>query len=595
MKTLFQRISRFFPQRIWQQIFLILVFLIVIPLMFLGFLLIRTSQDAIKTSVLRDHKEIVVRAAGQVQEFLRGPRKALRVTASVLGTLHSDAWQEETVLVEMALQYPIFRRVASVDLKGRETAVSSLGTPLLDRSGDTAFLKAVSGEEYISEVYISEDYIPMMMWALPVRELGKVRGVLIADVNLRGVWDIVDSISIGETGGAYIVDNQWHIISHPDKKFILKEEKPFYQDVVGKVFQGEVGSREEHDEQGKGWIVSFAPIKEMNWGMISFQSQTEAYAFLSTMKTESWILIFVTVLTAIFISIGFSRLMSRPIGRLIEGTRRVAKGDLEHPLAINRRDEMGRLLHAFNDMTQKLKKARHMEKLSAIGEAATAIAHELKNSLILVNTYVQLLPERHKDKKFIKEMSDVVPTELNTWKRMLQEMMDYSRLYRLDAFPKKPVDINAIVEELAVSVKETARQNRVRFEVTTAKQLPLISGNSDKLKQAFLNIITNALDSVSGERSITLATRLVDKPGKQPFVNVEIRDTGAGIPPERLSKIFEPFYTTKSNGLGLGLAICKEIVEHHGGRIEVFNDQGATFSVCLPVMNGKGPQGEKGQ
>ena len=110
--------ERILPDRIWQQIFIILVVFVVVPLIVLGFFLIRTSQNALKTTVLRDYEQIAVNATGKVEEKIESARQALHVTASILGTLNLDKWRQETTIVELSLRYPIFARIASVDLDG---------------------------------------------------------------------------------------------------------------------------------------------------------------------------------------------------------------------------------------------------------------------------------------------------------------------------------------------------------------------------------------------------------------------------------------------------------------------------------------------
>lgn len=408
-------VRRMLPKRIWQQIFLILFFLVIIPLVILGSLLLRTSQNAIKTTILRDHKEIAIHATGEIREHIKGARGALSVTASILGTLHADPWRQETTISELSLKYPAFQRISSINLNGDEIATSQLGTELRNRSNEEAFQNASLGISYLSEIKVSENHIPFITIAEPIKRLGKFKGVLIADLNVRSVWDIVDGIQIGQSGNAYIIDHRGRIIAHHDKKKVLKNSSLTQMQVIQDVLSGQAGNFDEIDENGEQQLISYAPIETLNWGLIITQLEREAFAFSKEMKTQFLMIIALSILATLLISFILAHYMSRPLRDLIEGTERISRGDYSHFFQIRGKSEIDKLLFSFNRMTHKLRKAQEDEKLTVIGKAATAIAHELKNSLQLIDTFIKLLPERQGDKQFIKEFSDTIPKELDSW------------------------------------------------------------------------------------------------------------------------------------------------------------------------------------
>jgi signal transduction histidine kinase len=587
MHRLKEKINAFWPTRIWQQIFLVLILFVIVPLAMLGIVLIESNQSTARKSVLRDHRELALRAAGHLNEFVTKPEELLVTVASIIGVSHIDPWRQETAMVELSLRYPMFRRVASVDMKGREIAISQLGGSREDRSDDPAYVKARAGEMYVSPVQIQNRDMPVATMAVPVTQWGKVNGVLVAEVNLRGMWDIVDGIHIGKTGYACVLDRSGVLIAHPDKKLVL-EKKNFLGSAVGNLVRaGETGSQEEVDEQGRRWLVSYAPIRNTGWRLMIIQSADEAYAFFNILRARSVDLVILSILAAFMISMVLTRFMSRPLNMLLEGTRRISQKDFEHPLAVHRNDEIGQILASFNAMTAQLKEAHRAEKLSVIGKAATSIVHELKNSLVLVDTYMQLLGERYKDKQFIQEFSRVVPQELNAWKGMLQNMVEYARIPR---FAMGKVDVNALIEDIAVLAKMRVKQYDIDLVIEPAGTVPPIHGNAEKLKQVVLNLLSNALESTPAKGTIRIRTDVAEDPRRDGsrYAVVRVENTGEEIPPERLARVFEPFFTTKDGGLGLGLAICREIVEQHKGFIEVMSEpgKGTAFLVYLPLEKG---------
>lgn len=576
------------PRRIWSQIFIVLIIAVIVPLSLLGFLLTSTSQEAVKVSVLRDYKQIATQATGEISQHILGARQALSVTASILGTLHADRWRQETTIVELALKYPIFTRIASIDKSGLEITTSQLGAPLQNRAGDVPFIEAMKGVEYLSAVILADNYIPQMTMAVPIKRLGKIQGVLLANLNLRTVWDIVDKLRFGQTGEAVIIDQTDRVIAHQDKKLVLNNPKNYIDGFLKYIQPGVSGSAEIVDNSNRGVIIAYAPITDLNWKLIIFQKQEEAYSFLKKMQYQSQIIFIFSLVITIFISIFLARWMSQPLNKIIQGTQKIAQGDFSQFLRVQRRDEIGKLFFSFNRMTRRLREARKVEKLSIIGKAAAAIAHELKNSLVLVNTFIELLPKRHKDQKFIKEFFQTVPQELESWNTMLKNMMSINPP-ELENIPFSELSINVIVKNIITLVQMKADQKDIAIKLSFDEANPVVQCNEEKIRHAILNIMTNALDATpyGGEVEIQTKCILRCQDRLESKVEIVIINSGQHIDESKIDKIFEPFYTTKGGGFGLGLAISMEIVKAHMGTITVVNQfpQGVVFTIILPSKN----------
>lgn len=560
-----------------------LLVIVAIPLFCLGVLLIDTSRQGITNSVLNGHREIVIRAAEEIELFLKSPEDILVTAAAMLGVTHSDVWKQETLLVELALNHPIFKRVSSIDLAGREIATSELGQELNWNYPRVAFQEAKRAKTYISELKFFDNHKPYIIMAVPIKELGKVEGVLVGCVNLRGVWDIVDNIKLGDTGRAFLVSHRGILIAHQDKKRVLKNENVGNQKDVQLAISGRVGVMELEGGPNKNWISSFAPISGKSWGLVLRQDQDEAYRFSKRMMTQSHLIILLSGLIALLVSIFMTEVLLKSIRALVVQTRRVAAGDLEHKIRIRRRDEIGELIRAFNDMTEKLKKSKARERLSVIGEATARIAHELKNSLVSIKTFVQLFPVRHKDEKFVDKFSRLVPQEINRLEHMFKELSDFSFHSELRI---TNTDVKKVIDSILEIMKDELLRKKINIKYNPQNDNFQMEADSERLKQVFMNLIINSINAMPVGGLLTVSIEQVNNESlsNPTHIEVRIKDTGKGMPKEVQEKLFEPFHTTKNGGMGLGLTISRKIVEQHGGEIAVESeiDRGTTFIVKLP-------------
>lgn len=579
---------RHMPRRMRAQMSLALSALVMIPLILLGFLLIGESRNAVRTTVLRDEQQLATRAAADIEEFMKHPRELLALTASLLGTQNRSLWEKESLLVELVLDEEIFTKVSLLNTEGQELSTSNLGVKLENYGNSESFNVSRSGLFYTSPVFILPNKkIPLVIMSTPVFQKGKLVGVLMGWVNLRGLWKKVDEIRIGRTGRAYLVSEKGILLAHEDKKKVISQEDFSNRDVVQEILAEREGSREFKDEQGKVWLESYALIKSLNWGLVVRQASKEAYSFSNKMTGQSALLILLSLAVTLLVSIFFARALVSPIRLLADKMHLVAQGNLNQRLPFGRKDEIGLLMGTFNRMTQRLKEARQSEKLALIGRAAAAITHELKNSLVMVSTFINLLPSRYEDPLFVKQMSEVLPQEINSWKGMLDDISNYSKHLKLEM---EVISFNKVMSEFIMLVQQRFSQSHVELVTDIPLELPMIHGNAQKIKQALMNLVMNALEAMpaQGVLSIAVGTPLTHSGlMKNNQLEIKIHDNGVGIPQERQAYIFNPFYTTKPNGLGLGLAICKEIVEKHNGTMEMISKVGlgSIFIIKFPIVS----------
>lgn len=278
----------------------------------------------------------------------------------------------------------------------------------------------------------------------------------------------------------------------------------------------------------------------------------------------------------------FAQKITAPLQRLVTGTQRIAAGDWQHRVDYGSNDELGDLVGAFNQMVQEVKRKQdqviRLEKMAVWREMARVLAHEIKNPLTPIQLTVQQLKDKYSEensayKKLLHECTEIINDEIGNLQQLVREFSDFARLPKLH---KSPGDLNELIAETA------RRYTDVDVTFRADPQVPALHLDFEKLRRVLINFFDNSRHSIleKGSGAITISTQ---KTGDA--VLLRFSDTGAGIPDAAIAKIFEPHFSTKKSGMGLGLAIVRKIVEEHGGSIacESRFGHGATFEIRLPI------------
>ena len=223
------------------------------------------------------------------------------------------------------------------------------------------------------------------------------------------------------------------------------------------------------------------------------------------------------------------------------------------------------------------------EKMRALGQLVAGVAHEIRNPLTSMKTFIDLLPRKYENPAFREEMLRHVPEALQRMNRIVEDLLDYAR----PKYPRrKMIDVQALLDSLSIIMGPTLKKENVQFSFAVESNMQLYS-DPDQLKQVLLNLILNAIDAMKDQvtRHLSIEMKVEGKRGC-----ICITDTGCGIKESNLSHIFEPFYTSKSNGVGLGLALSYQWICENDGDIEVITKEGhgTTFRITLPITDKEG-------
>jgi signal transduction histidine kinase len=236
----------------------------------------------------------------------------------------------------------------------------------------------------------------------------------------------------------------------------------------------------------------------------------------------------------------------------------------------------------YEDLKRSKSYIRRADRLASLGTLTAGLAHEIRNPLVAIKTLTQLLPERLEDEEFRGEFLKIAAGEVDRISSLVEELLDFAR----PSDPKLEFeDINTILDGMILLVSTETKKKQVNILRSYASDLPPVQIDREQIKQVFLNILLNAVQATSANGKITVKTHSYIKPGGEPFVQIEFTDTGCGIASEHIEEIFNPFFTTKSTGSGLGLSISHQIIQDHRGYIDVQSqlDKGSSFFINLPV------------
>ncbi|GAX62130.1 signal transduction histidine kinase [Candidatus Scalindua japonica] len=337
--------------------------------------------------------------------------------------------------------------------------------------------------------------------------------------------------------------------------------------------------------------------------------------------TSSLPLGFIIVLVGVGVSYFIASGVVKPVKHLVTITEKVAAGDLGQKVEISSGDEIGLLASQFNQMTRSLKQLIdekegvmdelkrvntelssinielvqkneqlndaqeqlvRTEKLAAVGTLASGVSHELRNPLSAIKNAVFLLKRKLSRKPLpdIDEKSmqflDIMDKEIDRSSRIINDLLGFTRVTKPTRFSS---DINEVVNE-AISRVEIAEN--IQLSDNLQSNLPLVMIDPNQIGQVLINVIENACQAMVDSGELTISTKVSGR-----FIEIEIGDSGCGIPEKEIKKIFDPLFTTKSSGTGIGLALCHGIMQKHNGVINVKSQEGVgtKMFIKLPLVD----------
>lgn len=450
-------------------------------------------------------------------------------------------------------------------------------------------------------------------------------GVLIGGVLLNRNYEIVNKIKEvvhekevykgQEIGTATIFQNDYRIstnVMNDDGTYAIST---LVSEEVNNVVLGE-GKRwtGEAFVVNKWYISAYEPIHDIDNNIIGILFVGILKAPFDDMLVNT-LLLYIgialgVIIMIIIVAILLTGKISKPLKKLEEVAVKITSGDYkaEFPIKTKAPREIESLARSLNTMAKQLEKENieletwadkleqkveerteqlklihgqlfRSEKLASIGKLAAGVAHEINNPLTGVLTNASLLLEDLSDDDPSKEEVKVIVSETIRCREIVKRLLDFARQTKPQ---KKNTDINSLIENIILLVRNQTSFRQVTILKFFDERIPPILADTDQIQQVFINMILNASDAMPTGGTLSITTSLSKDDN---YIEVIFSDTGCGIKPQDLNRIFDPFYTTKENGTGLGLAISYGLIERHGGTINVESKlgEGTKFTIKLPV------------
>jgi signal transduction histidine kinase len=312
----------------------------------------------------------------------------------------------------------------------------------------------------------------------------------------------------------------------------------------------------------------------------------------SIAETENLLFFLITAgpLLLILIAYFFLKQFTSSVDALLDATRKIQQGNLLYRVNEELPDEFQVLSTAFNDMASSLKdqclRMQQTERLAVVGELAAGLAHEVKNPLAGIKVSIEVLANELTLEQEDREVFLRIINEIYRIETLLKSLLSYARPLEPET---APLDLHqlldATIKSAGYALINPANTAKMVKEIEIVRdfspELPPVIADRGQIQQVFLNLMLNAIDAIPAKGTITIST----KNESNHSVQICITDTGKGMSPENMNKIFNPFFTTKPKGTGLGLAICKRLIELHNGTIHASSrpGEGTTFYITIPV------------
>jgi signal transduction histidine kinase len=556
------------------------------PLVAYGAVSLYQLQAGTRQSVTEGNLRVGRQVAEQIRQYIRNNERVLKSIGVELRTPGVEAWQRSRILKDYVLEFPEFREITMFDAGGRVMATSRFDKPRVSIPNAS---HVGSDGVYVAPLRQDDDGLPTTTIAIRAADVGQESAWVVGEIALEELWRMVDRIRVGQTGYASLLGEDLRIVAHgnPNKKRLAAspEQKSAEQEFVRSRAKEKEAPGRYRDETGQEMLAAMSRVEDLNWTVVVEQPTTEAFGIAERLQRNLLVVIGLALMGTMTLGWLWGRSFITRIFALTKATQAIAAGRMDERVALSGRDEIHQLGESFNSMADRLvqlqEDVRKQERQAMFGRIAAGLVHDLSHPIQNIGNSCKLIQKMFDDMEYRDIFKRTVEREMVVIKRVLDDLRNIAKPIPLERFP---VDVDRSIEEVAESMQQPAETAGVTLRTELAAQGAYIEADVFALGRVYRNLIINAIQATAPGGLVAVATEL-----RGEIVQIRVYDTGCGIPPDRLGKIFEDFVTTKRRGLGLGLAISKKVVEQLGGEISVASEsgKGTTFTIEFPRTRAK--------
>ncbi|WP_248926865.1 ATP-binding protein [Paenibacillus hamazuiensis] len=423
-----------------------------------------------------------------------------------------------------------------------------------------------------------------------IRQNGQLIGILVAAVDTSRLEEVFPLPRIGTMRKFGLVDSSGQLVFRVGTQ-LTDEQRKFPPDSpIWKALQGEIVKTMKRTSYVDG-VVRFGidyPIKEIGWECFVITSYDDALApYWASVRRDILVFLLVCIVSLLAAAL-LGRKILRPVMAVKEAAKQIKHGNLNARTRIQGRDELSSTAELFDQMIDRVQvRLTQAENLLTVGEMAASITHEVRNPMTAVRGFIQLLKQQKNDPA-AERYFDIIIEELDRANQIIGNFLVLAKTSTSDG---QSGHLNEILLNIQPMIHALSNLKGIHTVYKLDESVSPVRININEIKQVIINLTRNAVEAMDKNGTLTIETYNAGDCAK-----LIVSDTGCGIPRDKLDRLFQSFFTTKTDGTGLGLTICKTIVEKYDGNITVESEEGkgTTFTVTFPVAAASSHFSQKG-